>query len=185
MASSAELLVTLANLEVARRPGRGPRVKPDPLITASSAAAALGASRVSETDLVQLRVLHEVAVGLVAALVDHRPLDRLVARLNELAAPSETRARVELSGDGELRERLQWSDPTLVSGLARRVVGELGAVERVRLRRCERPECELVFYDTTKSNTRRWHAESPCGQRERQRRFREAHGLKPGVRAGA
>jgi predicted RNA-binding Zn ribbon-like protein len=181
MASPPELLVTLANLEVARKPGRGPRSKPDPLATTASAALALGTERVSETDLVQLRALHEIVVELVTALVDRRPPDRQVARLTELAAASKARADLEVSDSGELRERLRWSDPTLVSGLARRVVHELGALDRARLRRCARPECDLVFYDTTKSNTRRWHAESPCGQRERQHRFREAHGPTPGV----
>jgi predicted RNA-binding Zn ribbon-like protein len=181
MASPPELLVTLANLEVVRKPGRGPRSKPDPLATTASAAPALGVTRVSESDLVHLRALHEIVVELATALVDRRPPDRQAARLIELAAPSEARADLEVSDSGELRERLQWSDPTLVSGLARRVVHELGALDRARLRRCARPECDLVFYDTTKSNTRRWHAESPCGQRERQHRFREARGPTPGA----
>jgi hypothetical protein len=30
----------------------------------------------------------------------------------------------------------------------------------------------LLFYDSTKSRTRRWHAEDPCGRRERQRAHR-------------
>ncbi|HYB26212.1 MAG TPA: CGNR zinc finger domain-containing protein [Solirubrobacteraceae bacterium] len=37
---------------------------------------------------------------------------------------------------------------------------------------CERPECRLLFYGTTRSATQRWHAESPCGVRERQWRYR-------------
>ncbi|WP_414710672.1 CGNR zinc finger domain-containing protein [Pseudonocardia sp.] len=35
-----------------------------------------------------------------------------------------------------------------------------------RLRRCARTACDLLFYDTTRSRTRRWHVEDPCGWRE-------------------
>jgi predicted RNA-binding Zn ribbon-like protein len=51
---------------------------------------------------------------------------------------------------------------------------ELAEIDPTRLRRCQRRECDLLFYDTTRSATRRWHAESPCGIRERQRRHRRA-----------
>jgi predicted RNA-binding Zn ribbon-like protein len=57
----------------------------------------------------------------------------------------------------------------LAAALARRLIEELNALEPDRLRRCARPECDLLFYDTTRSRTRRWHAEDPCGWRERQR----------------
>jgi predicted RNA-binding Zn ribbon-like protein len=50
---------------------------------------------------------------------------------------------------------------------------QLHKQEPSRLRRCARPECRLVFYDdATRSATQRWHAERPCGLRERQRRHR-------------
>jgi predicted RNA-binding Zn ribbon-like protein len=71
-----------------------------------------------------------------------------------------------------LHARLEWSEPTPAASLARQVALELGEIDVTRLKRCERPACDLVFYDTTRSGTRRWHAESPCGNRERQRRHR-------------
>jgi predicted RNA-binding Zn ribbon-like protein len=67
-----------------------------------------------------------------------------------------------------------WQDRHAPVVLARVLVEELQALDPPRLRRCARPECALVFYDTTRSGTRRWHAESPCGWRERQRRHRTA-----------
>ncbi len=170
-----ELLLQLANLEAVRKPGRGPRVKPEPLASTRTAADALGVERVSDADLVELRELHDVLVELVAALIDGGPFERPARRLAALAAPSQARAGLAVADGGTLGARLEWSDPTLVSGLARRAALEVGAIERARLRRCGRAECDLVFYDTTKSNTRRWHAQSPCGQRERQRRFRAGH----------
>jgi len=60
-----------------------------------------------------------------------------------------------------------------LNALARHIIDELDALEPDRLRRCARPECDLLFYDTTRSCTRRWHAEDPCGWRERQRVHRQ------------
>ena len=73
-----------------------------------------------------------------------------------------------------VRTRLEWSRATATAALARRVAVELGEIEVTRLKRCERAACNLVFYDTTRSRTQRRHAESPCGNRERQRRYRAA-----------
>jgi predicted RNA-binding Zn ribbon-like protein len=171
-----DLLVRLANLAIARRPPHGRRVQPEPFASVRSAAEALGVDRVSEIDLAELGVLHNLIVELSGRLVARRPLGELVEQLMTLAEPSQARVGLEITDEGELRQTFRWSDPTLVSELARRVALELGSLDRARLRRCARPECGLVFYDATRSNTRQWHAESPCGQRERQRRFRAAHG---------
>jgi predicted RNA-binding Zn ribbon-like protein len=65
-------------------------------------------------------------------------------------------------------QRRSSSEPTPTPTLARRAALELGEIDVERLKRCERPACDLVFYDTTRSGTRRWHAESSCGARERQ-----------------
>jgi predicted RNA-binding Zn ribbon-like protein len=172
--AAPEVLVRLANLAVARRPAGRRRFEPEPLVSAQSAARALAIDGVSEADLAGLRALHELVVELAGRLIDGRPLGRVVERLTTLAQPSRARVGLEITPGAEVRTRLRWSDPTLVSELARRVALELGGLEPARLRECARPECDLVFYDTTRSNTRRWHAESPCGQRERQRRFRAA-----------
>lgn len=82
--------------------------------------------------------------------------------------------RLDVSEHQALRARLDWNEPTPAATLARTVALELGEIDLARLKRCERPACNLVFYDTTRSSTQRWHAESPCGNRERQRRYRAA-----------
>jgi predicted RNA-binding Zn ribbon-like protein len=82
-------------------------------------------------------------------------------------------AHVELTAtDGGPRQDLVWSDNSISSGLARRLIEELAALEPNRLRRCARTACDLLFYDTTRSRTRRWHAEDPCGWRQRQQHRR-------------
>ena len=82
--------------------------------------------------------------------------------------------RLDVGENQTLRAQLEWSEPTPAATLARKVALELGEIDVTRLKRCERPACNLVFYDTTRSGTQRWHAESPCGNRERQQRFRAA-----------
>lgn len=170
---SPETLLWIANLTLARKPGRGPTVHPDPLRTCESAAVALGVSEISQSALAGLQELHRLLVELVDRLLADEGLDAQAARLTVLARPSRAEMRLEIA-DGRLDQRLEWTDPTLVARLARQVVLELGAINPVRLRRCGRVECDLLFYDGTRSNTQRWHAESPCGQRERQRRHRAA-----------
>lgn len=169
-----DTLLRLANLTVPRKPGRGPRIYPDPLANPESAAQALGLSRVDSTELDAQRELHAVTLALVDGLLGGRPLARPAARLTRLAEPSAATVRLDVADGQSLRTRLEWKDATPTATLARQVAMELGGIDPRRLKRCALPGCELVFYDTTRSGTRRWHAESPCGARARQRRYRAA-----------
>ncbi len=173
--TSAELLVRLTNLTVERRPGRGPAFRPDPLASCEGTAAALDLPTVTEGELAGLRELHRVLVALVDRVLAGQPVGRAAGQLTDLASPSHARVQLEHDRAGGLRTRLLWEDATLTSRLARQVVTELSEIDPARLRRCQRAPCRLVFYDTTRSNTKRWHAESPCGQRARQQRFRAGH----------
>jgi predicted RNA-binding Zn ribbon-like protein len=169
-----DTLLRLANLTVPRKPGRGPRIYPDPLANRKAAAQALGIPRPDTGQLGTLRELHETSVELVEALLAGRPLARPAARLTKLAEPSAATVRLDVGAGQSLRTRLHWSEPTPAATLARQVALELGEIDPKRLKRCALPACDLLFYDTTRSGTRRWHAESPCGARERQRRHRAA-----------
>ncbi|MDQ6776118.1 MAG: CGNR zinc finger domain-containing protein [Actinomycetota bacterium] len=169
-----DTLVRLANLTVARKPDRGPTIHPDPLAGPATAAQALELGRVTSSELGALRELHETIVELVDGLLSARPVARPAARLTSLAQPSIATARLEVTENQILRAHLRWSEPTPAATLARGVALELAELDVSRLKRCERPACNLIFYDATRSGTQRWHAESPCGNRERQRRYREA-----------
>jgi predicted RNA-binding Zn ribbon-like protein len=169
-----DTLLRLANLTVPRKPGRGPRIYPDPLANRETAAQALGLARPDTAQLRTLRELHKTTVELVDALLDRRPLARPAARLTRLAEPSAATVRLDIGEGHSLHTQLQWSEPTPTATLARQVALELGEIDPQRLKRCALPACNLVFYDTTRPGTRRWHAESPCGARERQRRHRAA-----------
>jgi len=68
-------------------------------------------------------------------------------------------------------------DPTDggVRALAFRIAASFGEfladADRTRLKVCENPDCLWVFYDETRSRTRRWCADS-CGNLMKVRRFR-------------
>jgi predicted RNA-binding Zn ribbon-like protein len=169
-----DALLWLANLTVPRKPDRGPTIHPDPLAAPETAAQALGLQRFDASQLRALRELHETIVGLLDGLLSGRPVAHEAALLSSLAQPSIGRVRLVVSENQALRAHLEWSEPSPAATLARIVALELGEIDPARLKRCERPACKLVFYDTTRSGRQRWHAESPCGNRERQRRYRAA-----------
>ena len=169
-----DTLLGLANLTAPRKPDRGPTIYPDPLASPATAAQALSLPRLDTSQHAAIRKLHKTVVQLVDGLLSGSSVGRPAARLTRLAQPSIAAVRLDVGENQTLRAQLEWSEPTPAATLARKVALELGEIDVTRLKRCERPACNLVFYDTTRSGTQRWHAESPCGNRERQQRFRAA-----------
>jgi predicted RNA-binding Zn ribbon-like protein len=168
-----DALVCLANLGRPRRPARSRTRLAEPVLADPAAATRqlgpLIPGAVAEADLPSLRRVQQLAVQAVEALLAGRPPDCAAI---SLAARAST-AHVELIVAGAtLGQRLVWRDASPASGLARRLIEELAVLDPRRLRSCVRTECGLLFYDTTRSRTRRWHAEDPCGWRERQHRRR-------------
>jgi predicted RNA-binding Zn ribbon-like protein len=179
--ANPQALLLLANLGRARRPAGAAAPHSEPILPDSTVASTQLAEvidrPVAAGDLADLRRLQRAAVLAAEAVLAGETLDG--AEINALAADST--ARVELAvTKGVPRRQLVWTDTSLAAALARRLVEELGALEPDRLRRCARPECDLLFYDTTRSRTRRWHAEVPCGWRERQRVHRTRHSISNG-----
>lgn len=163
-------LLLLANLGLPRRPAGTSVPHSEPVLADSTVASAQLAEVVDKSvaaaDLTDLRRLHRAAVHAVETIFTGKAFD--CAEINTLAAGCT--ARVELNVmEGVPRRQLVWTDTSSAAALARRLIEELSTLEPNRLRRCARPECDLLFYDTTRSRTRRWHAEDPCGWRERQR----------------
>jgi predicted RNA-binding Zn ribbon-like protein len=172
---NAKLVVALANARGERRQAGEPRATfHDALGDAGAASELLGSfldGPVNPADLGALRALHRAIVPVVAALIDGSPppLDGL----NDLAARVPAAFGLKRGeSEGELHAVISAKRDSAVAQLVIEVVGELAVLDPSRLRRCARPECRLVFYDATRSATQRWHAESPCGLRERQRRHR-------------
>ena len=170
LTANPQVLLLLANLGRPRRPSGAAVARAEPLLpdvtVASTQLAEVVDRPVAAGDLADLRRLQQAAVHTAEAILVGGAVD--CADINALAADSTARVELVVT-DGVPRRQLVWTDTSLASALARRLVDELDALLPDRLRRCARPECDLLFYDTTRSHTRRWHAEDPCGWRERQR----------------
>lgn len=168
-----QALLLLANLGRPRRPSGAAMASIEPVLPDASVASAQLAEVVDRAvepdDLADLRRLQRAAVHIAEAVLAQETVE--CAELNALAAGSHATIELSVAG-GVPRRQLVWTDTSQTAQLARRVIEELDALDRDRLRRCARPECDLLFYDTTRSRTRRWHAEDPCGWRERQRAHR-------------
>ena len=170
-------LITLSNATRARRPaGAREAIVPDPFASYPAALALvepLGlAQPLGADELGDLQALASEARAITEALLHSQPPPS-VSTLNRLGAQASANQVLQIGPDGTLTADIRWHAPSAVAELACRMVSELGRLDPARLRRCAREPCELVFYDTTRSRTQRWHSESPCGLRERQDRWRK------------
>jgi predicted RNA-binding Zn ribbon-like protein len=172
--TDAALLVALANARSDRRPSHARRrMAHDGLADSTSAAELLEPfleSPVAARDLPALRAVQRAVVAIVDALIEGLPppLDAL----NALAEREPVIGFLERGAAGRPLPRLRPRRQSVTGALLIALFAEVGELDASRLRRCERRECRLVFYDTSRSGTQRWHAERPCGLRERQRRHR-------------
>ena len=172
--TDAALVTLLANARADRRPvGAAAAVRFDALADVGSATALLEpflTGALSTADLGTLRAVHREVVAIVDALIDGS--DPPIAALNALAEHAPAVHKLRLGPDGRLFATVSATRASATGPLLAGVIRELGELDPARLRRCARSACRLVFYDTTRSGTQRWHAERPCGLRERQRRHR-------------
>ena len=170
----APVLVTLANAGRPRRPaGAREATAEDPFARAEPATRLLRTFLgrvVLAGELDGLRRLAAEA-GRIADALDRGSAPPLRG-LNRIATESVGHAQALLTPAGALHATVVWEPGPAAAELARLVVDELGGIEPSRVRRCARPECDLIFYDSSRSGTQRWHSEDPCGWRERQRRRR-------------
>lgn len=170
----AALVVALANAREVRRPTHARRAfAADALDDLASANDLLGPfldDALRTEDLTELRALQRAVAAVVEALTDGS--EPPLGTLNALAAREPPIYALERRPDGDLHSVLRPRRPSPAATLLFDVITKLAELDPARLRRCQRAECRLVFYDTTRSGTQRWHAERPCGLRERQRRHR-------------
>lgn len=175
--TDAALVVALATAQAARRPTHARTAAAhDALRDAASASRLLEpflGEPVAEQELEAVRALQRSVVEIVDALIDgsQPPLENL----NGLAARTPAIYALERDPDGTPRATLRPQRASAAATLLFAAIRELSELEPSRLRCCGRPECGLVFYDVSRSATQRWHAERPCGLRERQRRHRAKH----------
>jgi predicted RNA-binding Zn ribbon-like protein len=172
-----KVVIALANSQRRRRRDTAPRAPfvdvPRARRTLAEEGIAIG--DLTEDDLPALARLAEAVSELADCLaLGRRPLARPVDVINEQASACTGTTQARLRGRA-VQSDVDWRDPDPVAGLARRVIEELAGTDQSRFRQCQRKECDLLFFDTTRSRSQRWHAESPCGWLERQHR-RRGHG---------
>jgi hypothetical protein len=172
--NDAPVLVALANAGRPRRPPGARRpVTEDPFEEAESATRLLApylGRPVDADELDGVRGLAREAGRIADSLLEGATFSP--RGINRLAADCAGQTQLGVTPAGELEAVVLWQSGPAAAVLARRIVDELGRIEPGRLRRCARPECGLIFYDSSRSGTQRWHSEVPCGWRERQRRRR-------------
>jgi predicted RNA-binding Zn ribbon-like protein len=121
-----------------------------------------------------LKALRDLLQGMVRSLVEDgrvRPGD--LEALNRHLASRPVQTQLE-TRDNEVLLRLAPEGGgvgAVVFAIAESFARFLVEGEPMRLKMCENPDCRWVFYDTTRSRTRRWCADS-CGNLIKVRRFR-------------
>jgi predicted RNA-binding Zn ribbon-like protein len=165
-------LVRLANLGHECRPADERNRLTGPPLTAVVGAASLLAGLVEAdiavADLPGLRKLNHFAQRFVQSALTGSPLPDLT-ELNTLAGRSRGHPRLVAAVGGGWQRRMIWEPTSAAIHLARTVIDELATLDRSRFKECATPDCPMVFYDNTRSRTRRWHNET-CGWRTRQAR---------------
>ena len=132
-----------------------------------------------------LSTLRSLMQHMVERLRQGKPLgDRDIGKLNSFLAAGPVLRRVERDRDG-YRIRLASTDRAhggVLSDIAASFADMLVEGDPTRIKVCENPDCKWVFYDRSRSRTRRW-CEGPtgCGNLLKVRRFRERHKRSPQV----
>lgn len=113
-------------------------------------------------DLRTLRWVRDLREALRSVLVAERSRKAPLRRLNESLAELSAVPEVDLAGNLRLgssneQEQIRLAVASLAAGAC--------ALPPDRVRRCANPKCVLLFFDSSKNGTRRWHDMATCGNR--------------------
>lgn len=148
-------------------------VDPDDLRRWLVAAGLPAPARPTTDDLDHTRALREAIYRAASAVVDERTVagaDRAVINRRAAAPPPvpvlepDTGRRLELPPGGGV--------DACLSVVARDAIDLLAGPPDGRLRRCEGPQCSLLFRDDSRPGTRRWCDTARCGNRTNTRAYR-------------
>jgi predicted RNA-binding Zn ribbon-like protein len=110
---------------------------------------------------------------------DSNTINRSLVTLNAVLDQGRERVQVratEGGGGGFERtshfEKIGPLDPSVQ--VARSAANLLQRLEVHRLKECEHPACDLLFYDESRNASRRWCSMESCGNQQKQARFRRS-----------
>ena len=172
--SHPSLTLAIANSAMPRRPA-GARVGmvDDPfrdgpaLVQFVGNWLQLGNPTVAKNDLARLVRWREALCAFLAGFAAGKPSVGALAILNEEIERATWTRR--LSAKLEVEAVASYG---FVEMLVANCIIEIASCDPSRIRQCSRPECRLLFYDTTRNRSARFHAENPCGWRAREARRR-------------
>ncbi len=130
----------------------------------------------NEPTLLVLIELRSLMRRVVECLPDKQPADDDLDALNALIEKAPSVSLLTWNGAYHLELKPHRQDWDLVMAkIAISFADLLVNYDLKRLKICENPYCSGIFYDQTKSRTRRWCTNSKCGNLWKLRRFRERH----------
>jgi predicted RNA-binding Zn ribbon-like protein len=92
--------------------------------------------------------------------------------LNSFLEHRRERVQLRLEDDRFALECVLEAPNDPVYALAQSAALFLAGLERLRLKKCSNPDCDLLFYDRSRNNSRQWCSMQTCGNRAKQARFR-------------
>ncbi len=128
---------------------------------------------VDERDVVDARALSDAIRDAAARASRNEHLEpATVDVLNLYAATPDIPPA--LAGGSRQAGRSRVRTSQALSAIARAAV-ELFSDDDGRIRECASDDCDIVFFDDSRSNNRRWCSMQRCGNRAKVRTFRAAH----------
>jgi predicted RNA-binding Zn ribbon-like protein len=130
---------------------------------------------VDRQTLVEARALREALFRLFTSVRRREPVapgDVELANRWAAAAPGPS-VTLDVDSSGRLvaRERVP-SASSLLAMVARDGVDLLAGPMRDRIRECERPDCTILFVDSSRAASRRWCSMDECGARSKMAAYR-------------
>ncbi len=137
--------------------------------------AGLGSSaRVSRRSLEEARALREELRVIFERLADGKPVR--LGKINAALSRHAGRLRLKMRKGRPHLETNFGAHPSPAFLIARAAAEFLATADLTRVRRCEGSGCVLLFYDATKSHTRRWCSMKSCGNRAKAKEhYRRVH----------
>jgi predicted RNA-binding Zn ribbon-like protein len=136
--------------------------------------------RAAEALLLEAERLGEgMRAAFSAILKDQRVHREWIEPINEILRVTEGHDELEWQGDrwrlGFLAKEdgLEW----LLAAIARSGAELIAEGAASRLRRCGNPNCQLLFYDDSRTHRRRWCSMAHCGNRSKVAAFAKRHGV--------
>lgn len=128
---------------------------------------------VDERDVADSRALSDAIRDAAARASRDEPLEPATVDLLNLYAATPD-IPPTLAGGSRQAGRSRVRTSQALSAIARAAV-ELFSSDDGRIRECASDDCDIVFFDDSRSNNRRWCSMQRCGNRAKVRTFRAAH----------